>query len=127
MIVITEFMDETGVARLKEHHDVTHDPGLADRQGDLPAMFTAGRALIVRNRTRVTDALLDAAPQLGATALDVFETEPLTAEAAKKFAGVPGLVLTPHIAGVTEQSNVRVCAMIADAVLNHLPGKGVSA
>lgn len=46
--------------------------------------------------------------QLGGAALDVFETEPLTASAAALFAGVPNLVLTPHIAGVTVESNQRV-------------------
>ena len=60
------------------------------------------------------------AGRLGGAALDVFETEPLAAEAAAKFAGVPNLVLTPHIAGVTEESNVRVSTLIAETVLNHL-------
>lgn len=57
---------------------------------------------------------------LAGAALDVFETEPLTAEAAQKFDGLPNLVLTPHIAGVTEESNVRVSALIAETVLSHL-------
>lgn len=57
---------------------------------------------------------------LAGAALDVFETEPLTAEAAGKFDGLPNLVLTPHIAGVTEESNVRVSALIAQTVLTHL-------
>ena len=41
-------------------------------------------------------------------------------EDAAKFADVPNLVLTPHIAGVTEESNVRVSTLIAETVLNHL-------
>jgi (S)-sulfolactate dehydrogenase len=53
-------------------------------------------------------------------ALDVFETEPLTAEAGRKFAGLDNLVLTPHIAGVTEESNVRVSNLVADLVAAHL-------
>lgn len=57
---------------------------------------------------------------LGAAALDVFETEPLTKEAAAKFADLSNFILTPHIAGVTEESNVRVSHMIAGLVLNHL-------
>lgn len=48
------------------------------------------------------------AGHLGGAALDVFAEEPLSAEAASGFAGVPHLVLTPHIAGVTEESNTRV-------------------
>ena len=57
---------------------------------------------------------------LGGAALDVFETEPLSAEHGAVFAGIANLVLTPHVAGVTEESNVRVSNLIADKVLNHL-------
>lgn len=42
---------------------------------------------------------------LGGAALDVFDEEPLSAETAKKFADAPNLILTPHISGVTEESN----------------------
>lgn len=58
--------------------------------------------------------------RIAGAALDVFETEPLTAAAGAVFAGCPNLVLTPHIAGVTEESNARVGAMIADAVISTL-------
>jgi (S)-sulfolactate dehydrogenase len=50
----------------------------------------------------------------GAT-IDVFETEPLGAESV--LAGVPNLLLTPHIAGVTSDSELRVGNLIADKVL----------
>ena len=60
--------------------------------------------------------------KLAGAALDVFEEEPLTAEAAAKFSGIGNLVLTPHIAGVTDESNVRVSAMTAKSVLEHLAG-----
>ncbi len=53
---------------------------------------------------------------LGGAALDVFATEPLSGEAGRQFAGVPNLILTPHIAGVTGESNVRVSALTADNV-----------
>ena len=60
---------------------------------------------------------------IAGAALDVFEMEPLTAEAGEKFRGIANLVLTPHIAGVTEESNVRVSEMIAEKVLAHLGGE----
>jgi len=58
--------------------------------------------------------------RLGGAALDVFETEPLDAAAAAAFQDCPNLILTPHIAGVTEESNIRVSNLIADRVLEHL-------
>jgi len=52
--------------------------------------------------------------RLGGAALDVFETEPLPAGSA--LAGCPNLILTPHVAGVTRESNARVSTLIADKV-----------
>ena len=62
------------------------------------------------------------AGRLGGAALDVFETEPLTAEAGARFEGVANLILTPHIAGQTEESNIRVGALVAERVTAHLEG-----
>ena len=50
----------------------------------------------------------------GGAAIDVFDTEPLPA--GSPLAGCPHLVLTPHIAGVTHESNVRVSSLIAEKV-----------
>ncbi len=60
--------------------------------------------------------------RLSGAALDVFETEPLTAEAGARFKGLQNLILTPHIAGLTEESNARVSALIAERVIAHLEG-----
>lgn len=59
---------------------------------------------------------------LGGAAIDVFATEPLAAGSV--FAGVPNLLLTPHIAGVTEESNDRVSHLIARKVAEALQEKG---
>ena len=64
MIVISEFMDECAVGALRQRHEVHYDPALADRQSDLFPLIGSCRALIVRNRTRVTQDLLSAAPRL---------------------------------------------------------------
>ena len=58
------------------------------------------------------------AEKLGGAALDVFEREPLPAGAP--LADCPHLILTPHIAGVTRESNVRVSTMIAERVTAFL-------
>jgi (S)-sulfolactate dehydrogenase len=64
------------------------------------------------------DAVIDAlrSGRLSGAALDVFDSEPVSAASGERFAGVRNLVLTPHIAGVTQESNVRVSALTADNV-----------
>ncbi|MEL7981414.1 hydroxyacid dehydrogenase [Vreelandella titanicae] len=52
--------------------------------------------------------------RLAGALLDVFEQEPLPSGSVLE--GVPNLILTPHIAGVTEESNARISQMTADNV-----------
>lgn len=61
--------------------------------------------------------------RLGGAALDVFEQEPLKADGAKIFAGTPNLILTPHIAGNTVESNGRVSGLVAERVMAALEGR----
>jgi (S)-sulfolactate dehydrogenase len=56
--------------------------------------------------------------RLGGAALDVFEKEPATD--LSHFAGLSNFIATPHIAGVTSESNDRVSQMIADEVIRFL-------
>lgn len=64
----------------------------------------------------VADALITG--RLAGAALDVFDQEPLPGNSG--FVGVPNLILTPHIAGVTLESNERVSLMIAERVSQRL-------
>lgn len=101
-----------------------HVPLSAETRGLISAKALAGmkRGGILINAARggvVDEAALAAAlreGQLGGAALDVFDREPLTAEAAAVFAETPNLVLTPHIAGVTDESNTRVSFVTVENV-----------
>lgn len=59
-VVISEFMDAPGVARLAAAHDVLYDPSLVDHAARLRELAGAADALIVRNRTQVRGELLAA-------------------------------------------------------------------
>ncbi len=63
-VVISEFMEDAAVAGLAAEFDVHYDDGLVDRPDELRSLLGTARGLIVRNRTRVDTALLDAAPRL---------------------------------------------------------------
>ena len=105
-----------------------HVPLTAETRGLIDATalarMPAGAVLINAARGGIVDEAAVAAAlrsgHLGGAALDVFDREPLDAAAGAPFAGVPNLILTPHIAGVTQESNVRVSAVIAAAVRRHL-------
>ncbi len=86
------------------------------------ASMKAGAILINTSRGHIVDvaALVDAlkAGHLGGAALDVFDEEPV--QASPMYEGCPGLILTPHISGVTYEGNERVSFMIAEKVLEAL-------
>jgi len=56
--------------------------------------------------------------RIAGAAIDVFDQEPLPA--AEHFVGCPNLLLTPHVAGVTTESNERVSFLIVDKVIEAL-------
>jgi (S)-sulfolactate dehydrogenase len=86
------------------------------------ARMKRGAVLVNTARGGVIDeaALADALRQghLAGAAIDVFEAEPLPA--GSPLAGAPNLVLTPHVAGVTRESNERVSSLIATKVAQAL-------
>lgn len=83
------------------------------------AVMKPGAILINTARGGIIDETALAAAlnsgHLGGAAIDVFAAEPLPA--SDVFSGCPNLILTPHIAGVSFEANVRVSSMIADAVI----------
>ena len=60
--------------------------------------------------------------KLAGAALDVFSEEPLGSKQIELFAGLENVLFSPHVAGLTEQSNARVGNLIADQLLRHFSG-----
>jgi (S)-sulfolactate dehydrogenase len=93
---------------------------------DAIARMKTDAILINAARGGVVDeaALADGlrAGRLGGAALDVFDEEPVGAERGAIFEGCRNLVLTPHVAGVTVESNVRVSWVTVENVRRHLAG-----
>lgn len=86
------------------------------------AQMKPDAVLINTSRGGIVDeaAVADALRQgrLGGAAFDVFAAEPLPN--GSPWQHCPNTVLTPHVAGVTAESNVRVSTLIAAAVARAL-------
>ena len=86
------------------------------------AQMKKGAVLVNTSRGHIVDIEAVAAAlkagRLGGAAIDVFVAEPLPETASLR--DCPNLLLTPHISGVSAQSNERVSFMIADKVLESL-------
>ncbi len=95
------------------------DAGALARMRPEAVLINAARGGVLDERA-LAEALRGG--RLAGALLDVFETEPLPAHSPLQ--GVPNLMLTPHIAGVTLESNARVSAMVAEGVRRVLKGKG---
>jgi len=103
-----------------------HVPLVAATRGLLDAGRLArmkkGSVLVNTARGGIVDeaALAKALQEghLGGAALDVFDDEPLGA--GGPLGDAPNLILTPHIAGVTAESNERVSGIVARLVAEAL-------
>ena len=85
-------------------------------------LLKEGACLINTARGGIVDELALAerlrSGRIGGAAIDVFSAEP--AKDLNHFLGIENLILTPHTAGVTHESNERVSQMIADEVNRYL-------
>ncbi len=63
-VLITEYMHEAAVERLRARHEVIHEPQLFDDRAGLLALVGQADALIVRVRTQVNAEVLAHAPRV---------------------------------------------------------------
>ncbi|WP_407713698.1 hydroxyacid dehydrogenase [Comamonas testosteroni] len=86
------------------------------------ASMKQGAILVNTARGGIVDEAAVAAAlrsgHLSGAAIDVFAEEPLKASA--HFIGCPNLILTPHVGGLTVESNERVSGLVAGKVLEAL-------
>jgi (S)-sulfolactate dehydrogenase len=89
---------------------------------DTPQFAAMRRHAVLINSARggiVNEAACAEALRSGAiagAALDTLDVEPIDARAMAVFAGAPNLILTPHIAGVTQDSNRRIAEFAAATI-----------
>ena len=77
---------------------------------------------VARGAIIVDDALIEAlqAGRIGGAALDVFSEQPLPAD--HPYFGFDNVVITPHMAGITEESMMRMGVGAAEEALRVLAG-----
>lgn len=93
------------------------DRRLIESMLERAVLINTSRGGIV-DESAVVDALRN--NRLAGAALDVFASEPVDADYGSRFAEAPNLILTPHIAGITEESQGRIGAMTVAAVRRAL-------
>ena len=63
-VLITEFMEQDSVDKISENFEVTYDPSLHESDDSLSSLIVDTDAVIVRNKTQLTEDLLLKAKQL---------------------------------------------------------------
>jgi (S)-sulfolactate dehydrogenase len=89
---------------------------IASMKRDAVLINTARGGIV--DETALADLLRSG--HLAGAALDVFAKEPLPAGSA--LADCPNLLLSPHIAGLTRESNQRVSSLVVEKVSTYLAG-----
>ena len=93
------------------------DMGAIAQMKDTAIVLNSSRGGIV-DESAVVAALH--AGRLGGAALDVLVEEPPSDDRVAMYLDVPNLLLSPHVAGITHEANVRVSRVTVEAVLEEL-------
>lgn len=89
------------------------DAAAFDRMKDTAILINSARGGIV-NEADCAEALRTG--KIAGAALDSLDVEPINETTQKIFQGVPNLILTPHIAGVTQDSNRRIAEVAVENI-----------
>lgn len=89
------------------------DAGQFERMRPEAVLINSARGGIV-NEADCAAALRSG--QIAGAALDTLDVEPITPEVGALFKGIDNLILTPHVAGVTKESNRRIAEVAAENV-----------
>ena len=81
-----------------------------------PIIINSSRGGII-NEEHLIDAYLN--NHISGFALDVFQNEPVQHNILEKINPTFNCIITPHNAGVTEESNIRVSQFIADSIIEY--------
>lgn len=101
------------------------DAAAFERMKDTAILVNSARGGIV-NEQACAEALR--AGKIAGAALDTLAVEPIDEATQKLFQGVPNLILSPHIAGITQDSNRRIAEVAAENVRRILgPAANTSA
>ena len=100
----------------EETHHLISERAISKMRAEAILINTSRGGVV--DQQAVATALRD--DRLGGAALDVFESEPLGSDAGADFAGIPNLILTPHLAGNTQEAVDRIATMTVEAVLREL-------
>jgi len=116
---LDELLQHADVVSL--HTPLTKETRHLINAGRIALMKTQGILINTSRGGIVDEQALVAALQAGklhGAALDVFEDEPV--KAGNNLPDMPNLILTPHIAGLTQEANERVSGVIAEKVMDYL-------
>lgn len=97
------------------HHLINKDA--MDKMKSTSLIINSARGGIIHEADLYT-ALLN--NTIGGAVLDVLETEP--PESDMPLLGLQNCIVTPHIAGLTEESQVRTSEMVANEIIGELNG-----
>lgn len=130
-IVVSEFLGEPSLERLRESHDVEYDADLYGKRESLLASMAGTRAIVIRNRTRIDEEFIAAASELVVVGrlgvgLDNIDMEACAAAGilVKPAIGANAVSVAEYVLGATLTLLRPVFGMTGSMVAGQWPRQG---